>query len=370
MTALSTITRIRAGALTSTDILPTIPVAQHMSWAARRVTTRPEDAAYCLLGLFSIHLPMLYGEGAEKAFLRLQEEILKETNDLTLFAWSLPEAQAASQPYWGILASSPLSFSTCQTIESRFDTLHASECAVTSKGIRVTPVHGAGLRTGHIRQGGYYGLDLGCYDRNTPLAADLGIILEQLGCDMYARVRPTELDAMPQLAARDKNRVFYVAKTVAPARAVEMRAGLGRSISFAKALSVLYHEYGFKASMFWPEGHWDMQKRLFLTKGVPWFRCQVLLQSMHSRGEDKGKEMVVACRMSGEERGAAASVLVDVEVRYERQDPPDPDQFLKWRVGMGKTVGPRLQGKAVLDVLDGKGFADGQPVFVVEVYKK
>ena len=61
-------------------------VAQKMSWAARRTTTRLEDQAYCLLGLFDINMPLLYGEGP-KAFARLQGEILKISNDETIFAW-------------------------------------------------------------------------------------------------------------------------------------------------------------------------------------------------------------------------------------------------------------------------------------------
>jgi hypothetical protein len=55
-------------------------VAQRMSSAAKRITTRKEDLAYCLLGLFEITMPMIYGEG-EKAFFRLQEEILKVTSE-------------------------------------------------------------------------------------------------------------------------------------------------------------------------------------------------------------------------------------------------------------------------------------------------
>ena len=39
-----------------------------MSWASRRATTRHEDVAYCLLGLFDVNMPLLYGEG-EKAFI-------------------------------------------------------------------------------------------------------------------------------------------------------------------------------------------------------------------------------------------------------------------------------------------------------------
>jgi len=46
-------------------------VAQRMSWASERETTRTEDTAYCLLGIFGVNMPLLYGEGS-KAFIRLQ----------------------------------------------------------------------------------------------------------------------------------------------------------------------------------------------------------------------------------------------------------------------------------------------------------
>jgi hypothetical protein len=61
-------------------------VLEKMSWAQGRITTRIEDIAYCLLGLFEINMPLLYGEG-HKAFVRLQEEILKSSGDYSLFAW-------------------------------------------------------------------------------------------------------------------------------------------------------------------------------------------------------------------------------------------------------------------------------------------
>lgn len=60
-------------------------VATKMSWAARRKTTRVEDEAYCLLGLFGIKMPLLYGEGAQ-AFQRLQHEILRTLTAPTAFA--------------------------------------------------------------------------------------------------------------------------------------------------------------------------------------------------------------------------------------------------------------------------------------------
>lgn len=67
--------------------LQLLSVAQRLSWAASRQTTRPEDLAYCLMGLFGVHMPLLYGEGEEKAFARLQAEIARNTNDQSLFAW-------------------------------------------------------------------------------------------------------------------------------------------------------------------------------------------------------------------------------------------------------------------------------------------
>jgi hypothetical protein len=68
-------------------------IAERMSWASRRSVTRKEDTAYSLLGIFSINMPLIYGEGEEKAFLRLQEELVKSSNDESLFAWHVPREQ-------------------------------------------------------------------------------------------------------------------------------------------------------------------------------------------------------------------------------------------------------------------------------------
>jgi len=71
-------------------------IAQRMSWASKRQTSRVEDKAYCLLGLFGINMPMLYGEG-DKAFTRLQEEIIKISDDHTIFAWSVNHDDASDE---------------------------------------------------------------------------------------------------------------------------------------------------------------------------------------------------------------------------------------------------------------------------------
>lgn len=61
-------------------------VAERMQWASMRNSTRIEDTAYCLLGLFDVNMPLLYGEG-DKAFIRLQLEIIRKTDDESIFAW-------------------------------------------------------------------------------------------------------------------------------------------------------------------------------------------------------------------------------------------------------------------------------------------
>lgn len=83
---LSQITGIRQRYLRGTEPLLTASIAMRMSWASNRSTTKKEDMAYCLLGLFDVNMPLLYGEG-EKAFMRLQLEIIKKSPDESIFAW-------------------------------------------------------------------------------------------------------------------------------------------------------------------------------------------------------------------------------------------------------------------------------------------
>lgn len=63
-----------------------ICIAQVMAWVSGRNTTRVEDKAYSLLGIFGVSLPMLYGEG-RRAFSRLQEELVRTRDDQSIFAW-------------------------------------------------------------------------------------------------------------------------------------------------------------------------------------------------------------------------------------------------------------------------------------------
>ncbi|RDX49355.1 HET-domain-containing protein [Lentinus brumalis] len=85
-TLLEEITGVDADILTFDRELADVSIARRMSWASRRETTRVEDEAYSLMGIFNVHMPTIYGEGRQ-AFRRLQEEIMKQSSDQSLFAW-------------------------------------------------------------------------------------------------------------------------------------------------------------------------------------------------------------------------------------------------------------------------------------------
>ncbi|KIM51441.1 hypothetical protein SCLCIDRAFT_143259, partial [Scleroderma citrinum Foug A] len=89
-------------------------VAQIISWAADRTTSRVEDRAYSLLGLLDINMPMIYGEG-KKAFHRLQLEIIRESNDQSIFAWGC-DADLDGRT-GSVLADDPRVFQGCDKME-------------------------------------------------------------------------------------------------------------------------------------------------------------------------------------------------------------------------------------------------------------
>ena len=88
-------------------------VAKRMFWASKRDTKRIEDRAYCLMGLFGVNMPLLYGE-RHKAFIRLQTEIMKYSDDQSLFAWKMP--MAVNDVGCGLLASSSEYFKESRNI--------------------------------------------------------------------------------------------------------------------------------------------------------------------------------------------------------------------------------------------------------------
>jgi hypothetical protein len=179
-------------------------VAKRMSWAATRTTTRVEDRAYSLLGLFGVNMPMLYGEG-ERAFIRLQEEIMKHSDDQSLFAW-----KGAWKGYRGLLAKSPADFDGCSNIISARSKWNQIPYAVTNMGVSIQlPMIAWAMET--------YFAALDCEVENIPNSR-VGIFLRLLPeKSQYARVMLDEMDCgtfESHLASKSEYRNIYVRRNV------------------------------------------------------------------------------------------------------------------------------------------------------------
>ena len=131
---LSAVTGIQKNSLLYHSNRESACIATKMYWASRRETSRPEDIAYCLLGIFDINMPLLYGEGSKKAFIRLQKEILNSSDDETIFAW------VSSRPSTALLADSPSFFTSSIGIRPAELNVSATRTpwAMTNKGLQFT----------------------------------------------------------------------------------------------------------------------------------------------------------------------------------------------------------------------------------------
>jgi hypothetical protein len=268
--ALETITRIDGQVLRDSTILADIPVARRMSWAANRNTTRVEDIAYCMLGIFDVSMPMLYGEG-EKAFIRLQEEIVKETNDLTLFAWQTRDGSI--QKYRGILATSPAEFLNAGTIVASDDKRFTDEFLMTNKGLRIDSWLGSGPGGSHV-------LNLNC-SFSEDLTQQIGIHLKMHGASMYARDQPEKfiLQKISQLAKQPDKRILqnqqslgkadtiYISKRLTPSQSVSLDKIHYNAFFFRSG----FVSSPFKIHMVQPLQLWDSQQWRFLTHGITSF---------------------------------------------------------------------------------------------------
>ena len=98
-------------------------ISSRMSWASERRTTRVEDEAYCLMGLFGVSLPANYGEG-KKAFIRLQYEVMQHDPDMSLFSFgscigprdhniTFHPKETLIHPWQYLMAYSPKEFNEC-----------------------------------------------------------------------------------------------------------------------------------------------------------------------------------------------------------------------------------------------------------------
>ncbi|KAH7131070.1 heterokaryon incompatibility protein-domain-containing protein, partial [Dactylonectria macrodidyma] len=179
---IQTITGVPRPFLLGLATLRDASIAQRMSWAAKRRTKREEDLAYCLLGIFGVMMPMIYGEG-DKAFVRLQEEIMKHGGDDSILAWGLnidESGSGSSVISKGILAAAPSDFATCGHIVS--GTLHTSSIEISGGRLKIhLPVHTTS--TGKI-----YGL-MKCQPERD-VGQVVGVPLEKVDGPSHSYIRP------------------------------------------------------------------------------------------------------------------------------------------------------------------------------------
>ncbi|KAK0649191.1 hypothetical protein B0T16DRAFT_428045 [Cercophora newfieldiana] len=92
-------------------------------------------AAYSLLGLLDVNLPLFYGERT-KAFVRLQEEVLRRRGDLSLLAWAPSTNPETPTAFFSILAPLPKEFAWCRGHQVSQPSRHNTEVSVTHRGLR------------------------------------------------------------------------------------------------------------------------------------------------------------------------------------------------------------------------------------------
>ncbi|RFU28338.1 hypothetical protein B7463_g7988, partial [Scytalidium lignicola] len=180
-------------------------IAKRMTWASKRTTTRIEDMAYSLLGIFGVNMPMLYGEG-DRAFIRLQEEILKNSDDQSLFAW-----KKNSKTYQGLLASSPSDFTDCGNIVPSPSKWNRIPYSITNMGLSIQmPMIAWAMEK--------YFAALDCELEDTPNSR-IGIFLEILPKinNQYARIHLEGKERQTfesRLAAKAQYRTIYVRQNI------------------------------------------------------------------------------------------------------------------------------------------------------------
>jgi Heterokaryon incompatibility protein (HET) len=292
-------------------------VATRMSWAAKRETTRTEDIAYCLLGIFDVNMPLLYGEGL-KAFRRLQDEIIKRTNDLTIFAWHTPAGY--DHGFLQLLAPSPAYFANSSGITAFSDDF--VDFSLTNKGLLVSGEVTIRAITANSTENSpevsIYALFLG-FQRNPDGSQrnDGGIYLRKVGPKLFYR------DGRFPLAGFGRNQV----------EEIEMLDDPGFYIltdQYATKFDALYPAYRngaihipvnnvFQLSRAVPERLWDVTDRILLKPKPYAFSVYPMAIALAFKGtlERKHVSLVVLCEHQYE--GGVPSATIFVREKYERQ---------------------------------------------------
>jgi len=320
---LSAITNIGAEVLSPAegvdlrDLLDDIPAARRMSWAAKRKTTKKEDIAYCLLGIFGVNMPMLYGEGMA-AFIRLQEEIINDSNDLTIFAWTSPDRNPNG--YRGILASSPAEFVWANDLEPINDAKFNPEYTMSNKGLRIQTL----LYPTNTDQ---VIMPLRCRYKSDP-SKEVGVVLKHQGASLYARAQPDLLGQITgSITTPAGGSVIFISKRVKNSAGRTLQAVHRNAfhINFdfrpQKAVQLIHTS---------PSQLWDAENGMFITSGLRHFTA---FHHFLLNGPQPG-QFVFACGLS-EQHGPWVHVEDDLGAMYHAASVNNLQRVAELGNGMG-----------------------------------
>ncbi|KAI7348600.1 hypothetical protein KC320_g6531 [Hortaea werneckii] len=271
-------TLIDADLLRGLKELKRYSIAQRMSWAADRMTSRIEDRAYSLLGLFDVNIPLLYGE-RERAFMRLQEEIIRRSNDQSILAWGYD--MAVDKNPGMLLARSPTDFRGSNNIAFRESYSGGKALQLDSQALRgsfLVRYEGDGLWTARLN----------CEDSSEG-QIKLGIVRRD-SFGLYER--RTDPDAPSRHSQFDPERLLPLGD---PAIVAVARSGHGfcPRITSSRALAVPGSSLPVDA---WRTPDEDMtvaeelaKLRIVLSRGNENFYCGPLKMSVCAfKGHDRG----------------------------------------------------------------------------------
>lgn len=260
-------------------------IAKRLSWAAKRETTRPEDLAYCLLGVFGVHMPLLYGEGGHSAFIRLQEEIIKEFDDHSIFAWGRRN-HAKTGPWnespnvvLGAFASHPSQFQGLDNVQT-YSGDEEEPHSVTNKGIRI--------RLPIVKVEGNTTIAILRCHTSDPLGGFMGIYIEPcpLKPGVYCRSSSTPALACvsDNVAQSAETKLIFLLKKTTPAHeSIETM----ESISSVSVTAVKDCDYDIVSAA--PEELWDTRYgTLRLRRGRLSATALISMDRLNGRGRQPG----------------------------------------------------------------------------------
>lgn len=293
------ITHIDTEVLRNIEKLAGVSIAERMTWASKRKTTRIEDTAYCLLGIFDINMPLLYGEG-NKAFTRLQHEIIKDNSDLSIYGWSPEESvisvdyhfgysdgcevdcghgQRIENGFYGALAPSPNEF----VAPHSWDLRASAEHSVTNRGIKISCslievcLEGCDFNEcGCCPDCRKYVLVIG----RTTSESSWGIILKKLDPDVFVR-------SSKRLICLNADTHFFTSST--RHRAIYLLRQAPHTIQYPKRLPLKIKEEGtccvINSAM--PEDRWNSSQQFWYIKSRPlqnWGMVSLEFECLEDRG--------------------------------------------------------------------------------------